>query len=133
MDMSDFLMSLQCSTISAFNCWTLSGVVGEGVDVVPSPRISSSSSLASSWEYGIVGVTISLGIGCSSRFWDPVASMGLLGSMVLLYGDKVWFRSGVVSWFLLPIGGFGLVLVTVLPENSSANLLLGQLLPRGGG
>jgi len=31
-------------------------VVGEGVTVVPSPRISFSSSLAKSWEYGIVGV-----------------------------------------------------------------------------
>jgi len=101
-------------------------VVGEGVAVVPSPRISFSSSLAKSWEYGIVGVTISLGIGCSSRFWDPVASMGLSVSMVLLYGDKVWFGSGLVPCFLLPLGGFGLVLVTVLPEDSSANLLFGE-------
>ena len=52
--------------------------------------------------------------------------MGLSGSMVLLYGDKVWFGSGVVPCFLLPIGGFGLVLVTVLPEDFSANLLLGE-------
>jgi len=101
-------------------------VVGEGVAVVPGPRISSSSSLAKSWEYGIVGVTISLGIGCSSRFWDPVASMGLSVSMVLLYGDKVWFGSGLVPCFLLPLGGFWLVLVTVLPGDSSANLSFGE-------
>jgi len=46
--------------------------------------------------------------------------------MVLLYGDKVWFGSGLVPCFLLPLGGFGLVLVTVLPEDSSTNLLFGE-------
>jgi len=46
--------------------------------------------------------------------------------MVLLYGDKVWFGLGLVPCFLLPFGGFWLVLVTVLPDDSSANLSFGE-------